>query len=321
MMNLTLNLPNFCLMRIGLMLNKIFKSSLIKASGVYTLSSIINAGIPFILLPILTRYLSPEEYGIVAMFSILLSIMGVFTGLSVHGAINRVYLDSDKFNFKEYVYNCLLILFISSILVFLIVYIFKSYVSKISGVPSFWVSCVVVVSFFQFIFLSTLSIYQAQMNAKVYSFVQIFQSTLNALLTIVLVVMLGMGWEGRLIGQSVSVIIFGTILLIYLYRKWITPRINKLYIKHALKFGIPLIPHTIGGMIIMATDRFMINNMLGLKEAGLYTAGMQIGMIIGILTDSFNKAWAPWLFIKLNENRREIKLKIVKLHMVILSAC
>jgi O-antigen/teichoic acid export membrane protein len=42
------------------------------------------------------------------------------------------------------------------------------------------------------------------------------------------------------------------------------------------------------------------------------TVGFQIGMIIGILADSFNRAWAPWLFNKLNENNPETKLKIVK---------
>jgi len=99
---------------------KILNSSLFKASGIYTLSSIINAAIPFLLLPLLTRYLSPEEYGIVSMYALLLSITSVFTGLSVHGAINRAYFDEKINNHKEYVWNSLIILFISSFLTFLI---------------------------------------------------------------------------------------------------------------------------------------------------------------------------------------------------------
>jgi len=97
-----------------------------------------------------------------------------------------------------------------------------------------------------------------------------------------------------------------------IYKFWTIWIFNKQYIVHALKFGIPLIPHTIGGMLMVITDRFIINNLLGTKEVGIYTAGLQIGMIIGLFADSFNKAWAPWLFNKLNENNFEIKLKIVK---------
>jgi len=290
---------------------RIFNSSLFRASGIYTITSIINAGIPFLLLPILTRYLSPEEYGIVAMFSLLVSIFGVFTGLSVHGAINRVYFEKE-IKFKEYVANCVFILVISSTLVFSFAFIFREFISLISGVPKNWVLVAVILSFFQFLILSILAIYQARMRAKEYSFIQIGQSFLSALLTIFLIVILGLKWEGRLLAQFFAIFSFGIFSFILLNKYWTEWRFNIDYIKHALKFGIPLIPHATAGMFMVATDRFIIKNLLGLKDAGIYTAGLQIGMIIHILTTSFNRAYGPWLFEKLNKNDEQIKIKIVK---------
>lgn len=302
--------------------HKILNSSLFKASGIYTFGTILNSAIPFFLLPILTRYLTPEEYGIVSMFSILLSIVGVFTGLSVHGAIHRVFYDRERFNFKEYIFNCLIILFVSSFIVLLIVEIFKDYISQVSGVPANWLWIVVVVSFFQFAILSLLSIYQGQMQAKKYIFIQITQSLMNMGLSLLFVVVLLMHWQGRIIGQALAVVIIGILALIILFNKWTFFKLNLAYIKHTLNFGIPLIPHTIGGMLMVMTDRIIINNLLGLKEVGVYTVGLQIGMIIGILADSFNKAYAPWLFSKLNENNYRTKIKIVKftyLYFVLIS--
>ncbi|BAI79873.1 polysaccharide biosynthesis protein [Deferribacter desulfuricans SSM1] len=290
---------------------KILNSSLFKASGIYTIVSIINAVIPFFLLPVLTRYLSPEDYGIVAMFSLIVSIIGVFTGLSVHGAINRVYFEKD-INFKEYVANCIFILFGSSVLTFLIVFFIRDFISNISGVPENWILIAVYVSFFQFLILSNLVIYQVRMKAKEYSFIQIGRSLLNVILTIFLVVIIGLKWEGRLSAQILATFIFGIFSFIILHKSWTEWKINKYYIKHALKFGVPLIPHTIGGMLIVATDRFVIMNTLGLKEAGIYTVGLQIGMIIQLFTDAFNKAYVPWLFEKLNQNDYKAKIKIVK---------
>ena len=289
----------------------ITNSSLFKASGLYTTFSIINASIPFLLLPVLTRYLSPEDYGIIAMFGILVSIVGLFTGLSVHGAINRAYFEKD-IDFKEYVANCIYILGLSSLFTLIIVFIIKEYIYKFTGVPESWILIAVLVSFFQFLILSNLVIHQAKLEAKKYGFIQLGQGLLNATLTIFLVVLMNMKWEGRLLAQLLSVIVFGIFSFIVIAKFWSKWKLNIEYIKHALKFGVPLIPHTIGGILMVMTDRFIINNLLGTKEVGIYTAGLQIGMIIGLLADSFNKAWAPWLFNKLNENNYETKIKIVK---------
>ncbi|MDZ7692678.1 MAG: polysaccharide biosynthesis C-terminal domain-containing protein [Balneolaceae bacterium] len=59
-------------------------------------------------------------------------------------------------------------------------------------------------------------------------------------------------------------------------------------------------------------DRVFITNMVNISETGIYTVGYQIGMIIGVLAGSFNKAWTPWLFEKLNEGDKAIKKKIVR---------
>ena len=55
---------------------------LIKSSLIYLISSVINKGLPFILLPILTKYLTPEEYGIVAMFQLSIIVFYAFVGMN-----------------------------------------------------------------------------------------------------------------------------------------------------------------------------------------------------------------------------------------------
>lgn len=294
-------------------INKYFHSSLIKTSGTYTLTSILNSAIPFFLLPILTRYLTTEDYGIVAMFSVLISIVGVFTGLSVHGAIQREYYNQEEINFKEYVANCLLILFVSSSLVFLIMTVFSNEISKVSGVPAHYLWLVVLISFFQFLILSLLSIYQAQMKALQYSGFQISQTLLNVFFSILFVVYLSMNWRGRIYGQFIAVTIIGFISLFILVNYWTVYKFNYGYVKKALQFGVPLIPHSLGGMVMLATDRFMISNMLDLSKTGIYTVGFQIGMIIEIVAASFNRAYVPWLYDKLKKDEWKTKIKIVRL--------
>ncbi|HDW3177945.1 TPA: polysaccharide biosynthesis protein, partial [Escherichia coli] len=67
--------------------------SLLKISSIYLFSNILNALIPFLLLPILTHNLTPNEYGQVAMFQTLISGVAALTGLNTIGAANRKYYD------------------------------------------------------------------------------------------------------------------------------------------------------------------------------------------------------------------------------------
>ena len=49
----------------------ISKTDLLRSAGTYGIFSLINSAIPFFLLPVLTRYLSPEDYGYVSVFKIV----------------------------------------------------------------------------------------------------------------------------------------------------------------------------------------------------------------------------------------------------------
>ena len=58
---------------------------LLKSISVYTFANVLNASIPFFLLPILTNTLTPEDYGLISIFQLILSLTIPFTGLNVEG--------------------------------------------------------------------------------------------------------------------------------------------------------------------------------------------------------------------------------------------
>ncbi len=291
---------------------KLTQDSLFKSSFIYTMTSLLNRAIPFLLLPVLTRYLTPEDYGIVAMFTVVSLIVGTFTGLSVHGSIQREYYNKENINFKVYVGNTLIILFVSTLLTLLLSFLIEKIYIKYIPFDSFWMSLIIIMSFFQFLTLSNLAIYQAQMKAFQYGLVEISQTLINVLLSIIFVVLFHLNWQGRILGQLIAVLIVGLYSLYLLIKNWVKWSINIDYIKKALNFSIPLIPHTLGGMLIATADRFLLTNLLGLEQTGIYMVGLQIGMVIGLLADSFNRAYVPWLFKSLNQNDERVKYKIVK---------
>src|SRR6056297_3469330 len=117
---------------------KFYQSRFFKNASIYTVSDIINKLVPFILLPVLTRYLTPADYGIISIFAVFTSILGVFISLETHGAISVNFFKISREQLKIYIANVLLIVAVTTSIVLLIVIIFQSYFSDLLALPSEW---------------------------------------------------------------------------------------------------------------------------------------------------------------------------------------
>lgn len=116
-------------------ISRILHSSLLRMAGTYVGSNILNAAVPFLMLPILTRYLTPKDYGIVSMFQVLAAVIAPFSGLALHGAISRQYFERDRINFPQYLGNCLYILVVSTLITAFILLSFKKSVAEFAQFP------------------------------------------------------------------------------------------------------------------------------------------------------------------------------------------
>ena len=117
------------------------KKGLMSGTLIYLVSNVLNAAIPFALLPVLTRVLDPSEYGQVAMFQTLLAALVAVVGLNTVGAANRRFYDDDLDTAALAAYNgaCLLILLASTILVALVFGLAREWLSEWLGISPGWV--------------------------------------------------------------------------------------------------------------------------------------------------------------------------------------
>ncbi len=282
----------------------------------YLVSNILNAIIPFALLPVLTRYLSPEEYGELAMFQTLLGVLAAFVGLSMYGAAGRKFYEGDlgKEDLAEFIGACLQILLITSLISLLVLLAFSGQFSDWLGLDKQWIILAVLVSAATVIIQLRLGQWQVRKQAFKYGVLQISQSLINVLLSLAFVVVLLDGAGGRISAQVWAAVIFAFVSL------WLLKRGNLLsflswrpdYIREALSFGVPLIPH-VGGMFLLASvDRFVINSELGLGQTGIYMVAAQFAATLALIFDAINKAYVPWLFERLKRSQEDEKLKIVR---------
>ena len=296
------------------LLNRVISSSLFRTSGIYTITASINAGIPLLLLPVLTTKLSPEDYGIIAMFQLVTSLLYPIFGMNLESSIARKYFDEDNSDFPSYVGTSLVLVCLNTIVTGTLYFFLFQYISDITLIPFEWIKFTLLVAICQFLSSVILTTYQVRIKPINYGFFQIGQSTVNIILTLILVVVLEQSWKGRLNAQIYTGILSAIISLILLYRtNQLKINIKISDVKYALNFGLPLIPHVLGGLLFTAVDRFFLTNMVGLEQTGNYSVAYQLGAIISLGTLAFNNAFTPWLYGELNKNCEIIKLKIVKL--------
>jgi len=263
-------------------------SSLISDSAVYLASNLLNAAIPFLLLPVLTRYLNLAEYGQVAMFMTLIAALGAITGLNTNGSAGRKYYDHGLSGneFALFIGSCLWILVVSSLLVFLVLWAFQGRFAHWLALPPHWVLWAVAASTAGFIIQLRLGQWQVRKQARSYGILQVGQSLMNMLLSLLLVVGLSLGGEGRMMGLLATSLAFAALGLYLLARDGLSAIAwRSAYVKEALAFGVPLVLHVAGLFLLSVTDRIVVTTELGVAQTGLYHVAAQLAGALGILSE------------------------------------
>ena len=286
----------------------------LKSLSIYTTTSILNSAIPFLLLPILTNYLTVEEYGLLAIIQIFIIFTIPFISINIQSTLQLEYHELEADKFALWVSSVLVIPLVTIFVVILFFILFESFIHSFMNTSLLWIVLIPLIAFMQVVPQTILSIYKISERPIDYAKYQLSLTAINLFLTVGLVVLLNLNWEGRVLAIFISYFIF-TMVGIYLLikMKLIVLRIEKTYIKKALQLGTPLILHVVSATLFMMSDRLFISYYLGNEALGIYAVGAQVAMIALIVQQSFNQAWVPYLFKNLKIGSMESKIKIIKI--------
>ena len=261
----------------------------------YVSADFFQKGLVFLTIPIFTRILSPEEYGILSIFTSLVTIFIVFEIVGGQGAIVRFYNDPD-YDFKGFLGSSLIFYLIYSIVITGILLGFKQQIAgyfKINVKVVAYAVIVSAVSIYSMLYLSWL---QASKKSGKYSRISVIMNTILLIASIVWMILLK---DEKYFGRIYSQLILNTALIAYFIFalfKQARITINLSFIRDLLKFGIPLIPHALSGIILVYFDRIIINQLLGAEKTGLYSFAYNVGMIMQLVVLAMNRAWQPMFY-------------------------
>ncbi len=267
----------------------------------YSAANMVNAALPFLLLPLLTSYLSPGDYGKLSLVQLMTSLSFPFILLNIHSLFVLEYSKLSPAEFGRFVSSMVWIPLGAFALLELLFILFHSPLSAAFKIPSEWVLCVPLFALMQSIPTMLPVIFQAKKEPLNYAKFKISLTLANFAFTLVFIVSLGMGWEGRILGIAAAYALFSLIGLAVLRSLgYLELYVSRDTLKEALRFGIPLLPHTLAGILLAMSDKLFLANMMGVHEVGLYSVAFQVAGGILIVMTSVNQAWMPHLYEQLN---------------------
>lgn len=283
--------------------------------ALFSLFSFLNAGISFVLLIIIAKFISPEGYGKINLFSTTVQIFTYFICLNTSGIISVVFFRKDGTEFKRTINTVLALTIGCFLFLTLILLLINERLEKAIGLDFFFQWIALWICLFQTLAQLNLNIFRIEEKVKQYGFYSVSSAILNFALTILLVVTFKYDWKGRIYAQLlVCFCLFAFSVSFLVKNKYITLiKPNKQSLREALAFGLPLIPHSATPWLRQGLDRYFINVFHNTAQVGLFSLSINFANIILMIGDAFNQTNSVYIFKNLAaENQDEIKRRLRK---------
>ena len=274
----------------------------LKATIWFTICQFLQKGISFLTTPFIARLLSTEEYGRTSTFASWESIFLIFVTMSSsHAVMNLCVKQRDKSTMFSSLlgYNMLL----SSIWGVVLLFTYKI-VAKVTGLSYTLIICLFLYCVFNSVIACWTALKQYEYSYKkvvVETLIYTLVSSVGALLAVALI---SPNAESKIIPQVFCTVVIGIIIGISSFKSS-KVLFDKDVWKFTLFFCTPLLPHYFSEIILLCSDRIMIDRMCGSSDVAIYSVAYTVGSLVSMVTVAINSAFAPYQYHKITS--REYK--------------
>ena len=265
----------------------------------YTAASIVSKVIAVALLPLYTRYLTPEDYGAAEVLFAAVVAASIVIRFGLIEAILRFYYKEDE-DPAQVVAGSFAGLFWLSTLGALVLLPFAGPLSELllpepealggsaPGLVRIAIGGLWVLTLWEFM----LTLFRLEERARAFFATTILNVLVSIGLTVVLVVGFDEGARGLLLGSYAAGAAF-VVGLIALQWQRLSLRIDRGLLRRLFRFGLPTMPAEVSLYLLNFVDRLIIVRTLGLAEAGLYSLAVKFAQAVNVLVRGFQLAWPP----------------------------
>lgn len=273
-------------------------SPAVRASIWSTICNFLQRGAAFIVVPIFTRLLTTEQYGICNVYFAWFDIFILFTSLKLpYEGLNNGLIrhEEDKDGYTSAVLGLVMVLTCVAAAVY---WPLRHIIDRFTGLSGL----LMIFMFLQLLFSPTLNLW---INRERFDFryrrpviVTLISTVVSPIIAIVAVLNTSYMAEARIIASAAVQVFFGLICAMALFHRGKT-FYKKEYWSFALRFNLPLLAFYLSQSVLNQSDRIMINYFCGSGKAAIYSVAYTAATLMLLAVSAINGAFCPWMYRKL----------------------
>lgn len=269
---------------------------MLKSSSVYGISGILRNLVGFLMLPIYTRFLTPEDYGIVSLMIFFVSLVEISLGARLGLATVKFFHDQEQESTrKEVVASALLLTSIVSLFLSVAISVFSTPVSGLIFGES---DLAVIVSIFSILIttqaIETTGLDLIRIRNKVwwYFWFSLTKLVVQLILNVTFVVVLELGVLGVAIASAASSVLFAVIMF-FVTVKDVGLRFNKFIAKSMFVYCAPLWVSGLVSLYIGSSNRYWMRIYSSLDDIGYFSLAERLAsVLVMLLWQPFYQYWS-----------------------------
>ncbi|MCS4193418.1 O-antigen/teichoic acid export membrane protein [Salinibacter ruber] len=269
-----------------------------KTASIYVVGNMLSKAVAFLLIPVFTKNLSSSQYGVLMSCTAFIGVLLPIISFEFRSAVKRIYVDIDEIGEKKkFVFSIFSVTVLSGFICLLVFESFGEIISlsifnNISYIP--FIRLAVIATVLKLVTRIPIAVLQIQEKAFIFSIIKYGSSIAKLVLSVFLVVYFERAVEGALEGVVLGNLVVLPFSLYVVYTNSLVA-FSWSYVKEALSFSVPLIPHNLAHWFASLSDRIILENYAGPAEVGYYSLGYQLSQGIGFVATALATAIMPYM--------------------------
>lgn len=266
-----------------------------KASIWFAMSNILRKIIVYISMPIFTRLMTTEQYGIYTLYCSWSEIIFLFTTLSISVNIYNKCVIKFKKDIWKFTSSILCVPLIFSMIILLIVITLKKSVYQIIQLPIELIVLILLDSIFTPAFNYWAINERFDYKYKKIVILSLLQTVLNPILGFFMLKYINNSGIIRCLSIVVANLIVNVPIFIMIIYKG-KCLFNWKNFRYVLVNSVSLLPHYLSQVLLNQMDRIMIGNLCGVNYSAIYSIAYSVSLASLIINRAINDAFVPWLY-------------------------
>jgi O-antigen/teichoic acid export membrane protein len=268
-------------------------------TAIYGISTILGRFLNFILVPLYTNVLSPDDYGIVAYVFSIVAFLNIVYSYGMESAYFKFATTKEIGTPEQNFSTPFSSLVVSSVALSGLILVCSAPIGHMMNIPPIHSSVIPLTAgilLLDTIVIVPFALLRVEGKPWTFAMLKLVNVGVNVVCNLVLLLVLHTGIEGIFVSNLVASFV-SLLTLAPVIRRRYTRHFSRPLFRELLAFGLPYIPAGLATMVIQVIDRPILRALTDDATVGIYQANYRLGVFMMLIVSMYDYAWRPFFLL------------------------